>query len=112
MCSFDWHDTWFYRGVMPTGSKARPPRAPWDLIACGPRGQGPFRLVLYYAHGTLTQYFQDIATAFRAIDEAEQGPGVCTDTVVPDKRMIELPEDRELVKQCFREEAWANGARH
>ncbi len=92
--------------------KIGPQRAPWDLIACGPQGQGPFRLVLYYAQGAITEYFPDIATAFRAIDAAEKGPAAGLDTVVPDKLMIEIPEDQELVKQCFREEAWANAARH
>jgi hypothetical protein len=81
----------------------------WDLLACGPKGEGPFRLVLYHAHGSITEYFQDVETAFRAIEDAERAPA---DPVVPDRLMLEVADDRELVKQCFREEAWASAARH
>jgi hypothetical protein len=86
-------------------------RAPWDLIACGPEGDGPFRLVLYYPHGSITEYFPDVATAFRAIEIAEQS-SVTTGTIVANRTLIGVPGETELVRQFFTEEAWAGGARH
>ena len=84
-------------------------RARWDLIACGPEGEGPFRLVVYYAHALIVEYFPDMATAFRAIEDAEKAP---VSAVVPDRQLIEIPDDRELARQCLTEEAWAGAARH
>jgi hypothetical protein len=87
-------------------------RAPWDLTACGVDGHGPFRLELHYANGSITEYFHDVATAFRAIEDSEKHPGVNPAAVVPGRLMIEIPDDVDLVKQCFSEDAWASGARH
>jgi len=81
----------------------------WELLACGPRGEGPFLLVLDFANACITEYFQDVATAVRAIEDAERGPA---DPLVPDRPMIKFADDTDLVKQCFREETWAGGARH
>ena len=85
------------------------PRARWDLVACGPEGDGPFRLVVYYAHALIIEYFPDLATAFRAIEDAEKAP---VSAVVPDKQLIEIPDDQELARQWLTEEAWAVAARH
>ena len=81
----------------------------WDLVACGPAGSGPFRLVLYYPHSTIIEYFQDIDSAFGAIEHAEKGP---SPDVVPDRQILEIPSDRELALQYLREETWAGAARH
>ena len=94
---------------MLTTSTPQSRRARWDLVACGPEGEGPFRLAIYYAHALTIEYFPDMATAFRAIEDAEKAP-VCA--VVPDRQLIEIPDDRELARQCFGEEAWASAARH
>jgi hypothetical protein len=96
---------------MQNGSAGQPRRAPWDLIACGPEGDGPFRLVLYYPHGSITEYFPDVETAFRAIETAEQS-SVTGETLMANKTLIGVPGEMELVKEFFREEAWASGARH
>ena len=86
--------------------------AAWNLTACGPDGNGPFRLVLYYAHGSVTEYFHDVAKAFCAIEAAEKHPGAKADRFAANRLMIEIPGDVDLVKQFLSEEAWANGARH
>jgi hypothetical protein len=65
--------------------------------------------VVYYAHALIIEYFADMATAFRAIEDAEKAT---VSAVVPDRQLIEIPDDRELARQCFTEETWAGAARH
>jgi len=79
-------------------------------MACGPDGGGPFRLVVHYADCSITEYFHQVAAAFRVIENAEKRPRAKAASLVSNRRMIEIPDD--LVKQCFNEEAWANGLRH
>jgi len=81
----------------------------WDLVACGPAGDGPFRLVIYYTHGAVVAYFQELDAAFRAIENAEKGP---PSDVIPDRQLLQIPDERELAMQCLREETWAVAARH
>lgn len=97
---------------MPNAATAQPRRNAWDLTACGPNGDGPFRLELYFPHGSITEYFNDMATAFRAIEDMEKRPSANSDQLVPNRLMIEIPDDVVLMKQCFSEEVWASGRRH
>jgi hypothetical protein len=97
---------------MVNASIAQPRHIPWDLTACGADGQGPFRLVLHFSHGSITEYFLDVSTAFRAIENAEKRPAAKIGEMVPNRMLLAIPNDVDLVKHCFREEAWANGARH
>jgi len=95
---------------MPNALLAPPNRAPWELMACGPDGSGPFRLVVHYADCSVTEYFHDVADAFHVIEDAEKRPGAKAAPLVSNRLLIEIPDD--LVKQCFNEEGWANGLRH
>ena len=67
--------------------------------------------MVYYAHGLIIEYFPDMATAFRAIEDAEKTPASAS-LVVPNRQIIEVPGDQDLARQCLTEEAWAGAARH
>ena len=84
----------------------------WDLRACGPNGTGPFRLVIHYDRGSITEYFQDIDKALLAIEAVEPGPAGRAELIAANQLMIEIPCAADLRKQFFSEEVWANGARH
>jgi len=97
---------------MMNGTIAQAHHDPWELFACGPDGQGPFRLVLYFPHGSITEYFNDIHSAFHAIEMAECRLDLKNETLVPNRLLIDIPDDVDLVRHCFSEETWAGGARH
>jgi len=81
----------------------------WDLFACGPAGDAPFRLTLHYAHTSIIEYFLDLPSVFSAIELAEKGSA---DFLVPDRQLIAIPDERELIEQCCLEEVWAHAERH
>ncbi len=90
-------------------SSTKRAHAQWDLVACGRDGDGPFRLEVHYSHGSITEYFQNIASVFHAIEEAER----CAEPVIaPDRRLNDIPGDQELTRQFVREEVWASAPRH
>ena len=65
--------------------------------------------MLHYAHGAIIEYFLDLVSAFDAIEAAEKG---AARRLVPDRQMIDIPGERELLTQCCLEEVWASAARH
>lgn len=42
---------------------AGPDLVSWDLTALGPQGEGPFRLVVHHAAGTITEHFETVTGA-------------------------------------------------
>ena len=43
----------------------------WKLSALGPHGNGPFRLTIHHASGSLVEYFQDVTSAILRQGELE-----------------------------------------
>jgi CheY-like chemotaxis protein len=43
----------------------------WDLIALGPQGDGPFRLTVHHAAGTITEHFDTVPSALIRQGELE-----------------------------------------
>ena len=51
---------------------AGPDLVRWELVALGPHGNGPFRLVIHHAQGSIVEYFPDVAEALMRQGELEE----------------------------------------
>jgi hypothetical protein len=50
---------------------AGPDLVRWELVALGAHGNGPFRLVIHHAQGSIVEYFPDVAQALAREGELE-----------------------------------------
>ena len=50
---------------------AGPDRVRWELVALGPHGNGPFRLVIHHSSGLIVEYFDDVTRALLRESELE-----------------------------------------
>lgn len=50
---------------------AGPDMVRWELVALGPHGNGPYRLIIHHAHGSIVEYFPDVAQALLREGELE-----------------------------------------
>lgn len=50
---------------------AGPDRVRWELVALGPHGNGPFRLVIHHSSGLIVEYFDEVKEALAREGELE-----------------------------------------
>jgi hypothetical protein len=50
---------------------AGPDLVRWELVALGPNGNGPFRLFIHHAHGSIVEYFANVSDALLRQGELE-----------------------------------------
>jgi hypothetical protein len=60
-----------FTGRMLTFFMAGPDLVRWELVALGAHGNGPFRLVIHHAQGSIVEYFPDVAQALMREGELE-----------------------------------------
>ena|SRR5438067_10475392 len=59
------------RGML-TFFMAGPDLVRWELVALGSHGNGPFRLIIHHAQGSIVEYFPDVAQALTREGELEE----------------------------------------
>jgi CheY-like chemotaxis protein len=57
------HGSWIDRPAVLNFFMAGPEYVSWDLTALGPRGTGPFRLVIHHAAGSISEHFDTVTSA-------------------------------------------------
>jgi len=70
----------------------------WDLIALGPQGDGPFRLTVHHAAGTITEHFDTVTGALVRQAELESLLVAARGAVEPyDVKALPMPESKPVV---------------